>query len=294
MQASVRYSQYARRAMMQARTVAQNQYHAAVDTSHLLVGILRAEGCIGQRVLQELGLNRESAEHALALLHLHRYRDVLAGIPMSSALRAALSFAVEESQALTQSYIGTEHLLLGVARCTSGAAQEILQASEISCEDLRLYVQEVVDSGESEIGIERALRVARLSELSRRVISRANLLAEDMHQEQATLLHLVMALAQEARSPAGQLLHRCGLDEDQLAWDTVTSAVSSSPEEMEELLDDAVFAAERVGSHYTGTDHIVLALGQSRHGKRVLTRYGVDAKRLQSEIRALLREQHQA
>lgn len=292
MQASGRYSQCARRAMMQARAVAKDQHHASVDTSHLLAGIMRAEGCIGLRVLERLGLSQETVEHAVALLHLHRYKEELHVIPMSSALRAALTFAVEEANALDHHYVGTEHLLLGMARCASGAAKDILQASEITFDQLRRQVQLEVEAGESEIGLERALRVVRLSELSRRVISRAHLLAEDMHQEQTTLLHLMMALAQEKRSPAGRLLRECGLDEDQLAWDTATSAVPSSADDMEELLDDAVFAAERLGSHYTGTDHLVLVLCQNRHGKRALARYGVNANTLQTCIKALFQDQH--
>ncbi|MBN2472600.1 MAG: hypothetical protein JXN59_17880 [Anaerolineae bacterium] len=289
MQGTGQYSQYARRAMMQARQCAQEQQHAAVDTSHLLVGVLRAEGSLGQRILAALGLKRDTAEHAVALLHLRRYQDSVDTIPMSGALRTALSFAVEEAQALDHAYIGTEHLLLGISRTGNGAAQEILQASEINCDAIRQQVRQVIEQGETEIALERALRMARLSELSRRVLSRATLLAAEMQQPEPTLLHLVMALVQEKRSPAGRILQDCGLDEDQIAWDAVTGIVASSPDDLEAVLDDAVFAAERMGDHYTGTDHIVLVLGQNRHGTRLLRRYGVDTDRLQSRIRAILR-----
>ncbi len=291
MQGTGRYSQYARRAMMQARQCAQEQQHAAVDTSHLLVGLLRAEGCFAQRALTGLGLQRSSAEHAVALLHLRRYQSAIDPIPMTGALRAALTFAVEEAQAFDHAYVGTEHLLLGLARAGSGAAQDILQASEIDCETIRHEVRRLVEEGETEIALERAQRAARLSELSRRVISRASLIAAETQQPEATLLHLVMALVQEKRSPAGQILRDCGLDEDQIAWDAVIGIVPSSPDDLETVLDDAVFAAERLGDHYTGTDHIVLVLGQNRHGARLLRRYGVDTDALQRRIRAILRGQ---
>ncbi|GAB4574153.1 MAG: hypothetical protein Kow0077_19260 [Anaerolineae bacterium] len=290
MQGSGRYSQYARRAMMQARLCAHEQRHTLVDTSHLLVGVLRVEGCIGQQVLKELGLTRETAEHAVALLHLRRPAESFDPAPMSPALRAALTYAVEESGALGHHYVGTEHLLLGIARSGSGAAQDILQASAIGFDQLRRQVRRTIGEGQTEIGMERALRMARLSELTRRVLNRAAQVAREMHAPRAGLVHLVLALGQEQRSPAGQMLRECGLDADQLVWDLATGALESSPAEFEEVLDDAVLTAERLGSHYTGTDHIVLALTLNRHGMRLLTRYNVDLFCLQhratSQIRA--------
>ena len=289
MQGTGRYSQFARRAMMGARQCAYEQQHAALDTSHLLVGMLRAEGCVGQRVLHDLGLHGDTAEHAVALLHLRRYENALDPIPMTGALRAALTFAVEESQTLRHGYIGTEHLLLGISRTGNGAAQDILVASEISLEEIRWWVQRIVEAGQTEIGLERALRTARPSELTRRVLSRAALLTAEMQQTETTLLHFVMALTQELRSPAGRLLRSAGLDDDQLAWDTVIRSVPSSADDLEEVLDDAVFAAERLGDHYTGTDHILLVLTENRHGVRLLQRYGVDVDALQTQARAALR-----
>jgi ATP-dependent Clp protease ATP-binding subunit ClpA len=277
--------------MIQARQCARDRQHTTVDTSHLLVGMLRVEGCLGQRVLSGLGLTRDAAENALALLHLRRYYDSADPIPTSGPLRAALTFAVEEAQALGHSYIGTEHLLLGLARSGSGAAQDILEANDLTADQLRREVMKILQEGETEIALERALRTARLSAILQAVISRAAVIAAEMNQTEPTLLHVLMALAQDTRSLAGQLLRACGLDEDRLAWDAATGVSDAGSGALEDVLDDAVLAAEQLGDSHVGTDHIVHVLARGRLGARTLARYGVDLALLQRRCKALPHDQ---
>jgi ATP-dependent Clp protease ATP-binding subunit ClpA len=284
---SGRYSQHARRAMMQARQCAQYERHSMVDTSHLLVGIMRAEGCLGQRVLLELGMDCQDIERRIVMLHRPQARADTTAPPMSRALRTTLAFAVEESGSLGHHYIGTEHLLLGLARGGGGAAEQLLHSASVSLDQIRRQIRRVLQKGETEIGLERALRMARLSELSRRVLSRAALIAEDMHQPTVDLMHLILALTQETRSPAGRLLKQCGLDEARMISDTAWPR-RANDNLLEEVLDEAVLLAERMGSHYTGTDHIILVLAVNRHGMRLLVQYGVDIPLLTTAIDQLI------
>ncbi len=289
MPTSGRYSQNARRAMMQARLIAWQEEHNVVDIGHLLAGILRAEGSLGQRVLLELGLDRASTEQALPALYERGSHPTARAIPMTQTLRTALTFAVAESRTLGHHYIGTEHLLLGLARGGAGPAEQLLHQSAISVDQIRRQVRRVLGEGETEIGLERALRMARLSELSRRVLARASLIAADLQQPTTDLMHLALALAQERRSPAGRILRQCGLDEARLTAE-IPWPRPADPMLLEEVLDEAVLVAERLGSHYTGTDHIVYVLAHNRHGARILARYGVALRWLAQEIDTLLRE----
>jgi ATP-dependent Clp protease ATP-binding subunit ClpA len=284
-----RYSQHARRAMMQARLFAREKEHSILDTSHLLVGILRAEGSLGYRVLQDLNMDLTTAELRTATLH-KQHHEPSDTVMMSQALRTTLTFAVEESQALGHHYIGTEHLLLGLARGGGGAAQPLLHTYAISLDQLRRQVRRVLQAGETEIGLERDKRMARLSELSRRVLNRALLIAEEMEQPDVDLMHLVLALADERRSPSGRVLRQCGLDAERLRIATADLRPSNS-EALEEVLDEAVLSAERLGSHYTGTDHIVLTLAHDRRGGRLLGQYGVDLLQLMEEMENLMRRE---
>lgn len=290
MTTSGRYSQHARRAMMYARLLARDGRHSAVDTSHLLVGILRTEGSLGHRVLTDLNMDPLAAERQVAALHPQRDEAPnTTQIPMSQALRATLALAVEESQLLGHHYIGTEHLLLGLARGGGGAAQALLHEHAISLDQLRRQVRRVMQAGQTEIGLERAVRMARLSELSRRVLNRAALIAQEMDHAQVDLMHLVLALAREGRSPAGQALRACGLDEEELARATLRRRRLRAVGELEDVLDEAVLYAERSGSHYTGTDHIVVTLATDWRGARLLSMYGVDVRQLRERAEGLMR-----
>lgn len=287
MRISGRYSQHARRAMMHTRLYAREYEHNVIDTSHLLVGILRAEGSIGQRVLFDLDMDLATAELRTATLHKAQHANVTTA-PMTDDLRAALTFAVEESQALGHHYIGTEHLLLGLARGGGGAAQPLLHTYTISLDQLRRQVRRVLQAGQTEIGLERDKRLARLSELSRRVLVRAALIAEDCEQDEVDLMHLVLALADERRSPAGRILLRCGLEVERLRDASAQPRLFIS-EAMENVIDEAVRAAERLGNHYTGSDHLVLTLAHDRRGGRLLMQFGVNLLMLMEEMENLMR-----
>ena len=131
------------------------------------------------------------------------------------------------------------------------------------------------------------MRMARLSELTRRVLSRASLIADDLGQNPVDLVHLLLALAQERRSPASQILRTCGLNVPALD-EAARHHRRSSPNSLEEVLDEAVYYAERTGSHYTGTDHLILTLTQHRQGAALLARFGVDVTRLHHTAESLL------
>ncbi len=285
-----RYSQHARRAMMQARQCAQNEHHNVVDTSHLLVGILQLEGCLGRRILLELGMDPETAARQIATLHHADSPSVNSSRPLSGDLRTTLTFAAEESSILGHRYVGTEHLLLGLSRGNGGTARHLLHAASINLDHLRRQIKRILQEGETEIGLERAVRMARLSELSHRVLSRAALIAEEWQHPTVSLMHLILALSQEKRSPAGRLLAACGLDANRMVADFPYRATQADGSLLEEILDEAVLFAERMGSHYTGTDHIILVLTSNHNGARILTRYGVDLPMLTRRIEHLIRQ----
>jgi ATP-dependent Clp protease ATP-binding subunit ClpA len=113
------------------------------------------------------------------------------------------------------------------------------------------------------------------------------MLADDLDQHPVDLMHLLLALAQEKRSPAALSLHRCGLNLTALQ-DALRRPHVSTAAHLEEVLDEAVFYAEQMGSHYTGTDHIIMALARHERGMWLLLKFRVDVERLQREVTHLL------
>ena len=282
-----RYSQHARRALVQARLLAQDYQHDAVDTDHLLVGILREKGSLGAQALTDLDIDSRRAE--LEVRVLHPVIDPLAAvIDLTENLRRVLVLSAEESDWFGHHYIGTEHLLLALARSRAGGVADLLRTLAISPDQIRRRVRLLLSDDVTELSIETAKRVARLSELSRRALTAASQLASQDKALPAGVDHLLIVLARESRSKVSRILHDCGLDETKLQAALGQMALQNdltSEALLEDVIDHAVDRADQLGTHYTGTDHILLALAENPHGAKLLQQYGVNLEQLVGAIR---------
>jgi len=282
-----RYSQHARRALAQARLLAQDYRHDTVDTDHLLAGILRETGSLGSQVLTDLSIDLRRAEREVRGLH-SLVVPLAALPPLSAALQQVLALSIDESRWFGHHYIGTEHLLLAVARSRAGGAADLLHTLAISPDQIRRRVRLLLSDGVTELSLETAKRVARLSELSRRVLNAADQLAAQDAGRPAGIDHLLLVLLRERRSPVSRVLRSCGLDERALL--TVIHSSAAAPDSISEVLlddviDQAVNRADQLGTHYTGTDHMLLALAEHPQGVRLLQGCGVDPDQLQAALR---------
>src|SRR5689334_2270918 len=109
-----RYSQHARRALAHARSLARDHAHVVVDSTHLLIGILKEDGSIGCHILRDLQMDLRHTERAFMQLPHEKGNTTLPAL--TNALQDALLLANDESRWLGQHYVGTEHFLLGLAR----------------------------------------------------------------------------------------------------------------------------------------------------------------------------------
>src|SRR5450631_1406415 len=92
-----RYSQHARHALSQARALAKDFAHPAVDSTHLLIGILREQGSIGYNILQDLEMDLRRTERAFHQVHPQTGTPSNAIQPLTPALHEALQLASDES-----------------------------------------------------------------------------------------------------------------------------------------------------------------------------------------------------
>lgn len=281
-----RYSQHARRALNQARLMAQDYQHEAVDTDHLLVGIMREEGSLGSQVLTDLGIDMCRAELEVRVLH-GVVDPLVTTLNLTGALSRALALSVEESHWFGHHYIGTEHLLLALARSRSGGVADLLRTLAISPDQIRRRVRLLLSDGVTELSIEAAKRMARLSELTRRVLNAASQLASQDRDQPAGLDHLLLVLAREERSMVSRILRDCGLDkaalETALSQQLPANGLASEAL-LEDVIDHAVNRADQLGTHYTGTDHVLLAVAQNPYGARLLQKYGVNLDQLSAAL----------
>lgn len=281
-----RYSQHARRSLVHARLLAQTYCHPFVDTDHVLLGIWRTENSIGYRVLNDFGISRATAEQITKGLH-PQLDQPPTPTPFSDDLQMVLHYAADEAYWLGHHYIGTEHILLGLVRAGTGHLSRLLFELRINTSQLRQRIRRLLSEGAGETTLETVRRSVRLSELSRRVLYAAEKVATEHHHHAAGLEHLLLVLAQERRSMATRLLTQTGLDENRLAEDIRRSQPDAvlSATSLDEVLAEAVNQAEIFGTHYTGTDHILLAMTIDEEAVALLRRYGVHVDALQVQLR---------
>lgn len=290
---SDQYSQNAKQALRMGHYIARQLQHVEVDTDHLFAGILHTEGSVGFQVLEYFQLD---FDHVLDMIEtFHQYADHESEkLPFTEALRDSLAAAIAEAKWLNHDYIGTEHFLLGLLRIGGGRLHELMREFDITADQVRGRIKRLVQDGLTEITMESARRMAKLSELGKRVLNAAEYIAIMHQHEQMTPLHLLLALAQERRGIAFEALPHCGLDSVTLQNDLkqLPRLVPGAKSLVNHLIDGAVDRAEILGTHYTGTEHLLLAMTVDPDGQEILRLYGLDLKCLQQYLRDVLLERH--
>lgn len=137
---SNRFTQRAQQVIFLAEQVAKNLYCKQVDTGHLLWGLLREGNGVGAAVLVSLGASIDALENDLP-----RGETPVGNQEATPDLKLALQMARDEAAAMGVNYIGTEHLLLGLARVEDGFAARWLQEQfGVNADDLREMVYAVL------------------------------------------------------------------------------------------------------------------------------------------------------
>jgi ATP-dependent Clp protease ATP-binding subunit ClpA len=277
-----RYSHHARRALSQAVALVREFHHPRVDTGHLLVGVLLTHGSIGHTVLTEINLSADDARPHLQSLILP-LPTAPEDPPNDAALDAALALAADESSWLGHHYIGTEHLLLGITRTNVGNASDLMHLLGVAPDQVRHHVRIALDDGMTEYTLQLVRRSARLSELSRRVITAAEQEALARDDPTIGISHLLLVLIRERRSSIPSVLEKVALQAqriDALLRDGDPDALHPIDTVMLKASDQA----RALGSHFTGTEHLLLALTTEPTGIRLLSKLGVSADDLRDLI----------
>ena len=121
-----RFTGRAREVVVLAQEEARALSHNYIGTEHILLGLLREEEGIAARVLGELGVTLEEIRSQVAQI-VGRGDEVSSGqIPFTPRAKKVLELSLREALALGHNWIGTEHILLGLARENEGVAARIL------------------------------------------------------------------------------------------------------------------------------------------------------------------------
>jgi ATP-dependent Clp protease ATP-binding subunit ClpC len=143
------FSDAVRRALMAARDEAAFLHHEYVGTEHILLGLLRTDDGVPIAALRALGVDPAALRQRF-LDSLERGKaegNVGPDLPYTHRAKKILEEAMKEARERSHSYVGTEHLFLGILRERKGLAAQALEREGLSEESVRKETIRILETG---------------------------------------------------------------------------------------------------------------------------------------------------
>ncbi len=132
-----RFTKHARQVLQIAQEEAMRLNHNYVGTEHLLLGLAKEENGLASKVLKEVGATPAEVVRQVERMAPRNPRPPFGKPTLTPRTKRVIELAVEEARQMGHSYIGTEHLLLGLVREDEGIAAEVLRSVGASLDKIR-------------------------------------------------------------------------------------------------------------------------------------------------------------
>ncbi len=250
----------ARQVIVYAIEEARALHHGNIDAEHLLLGLLRETDGIAAQVLVNLGLKLEDVRReVLALLQAGPDRQSGRHLPEARAgrslfgrfwsragkwigtggedpmyerftdrARKVMALANQEAQRFNHEYIGTEHLLLGLALERSGVGAMVMKNLGVDLARLRAEVEKLVKPGPNMVAMDKLPETPR----AKRAVEYAVEEARALNHNYVGTEHLLLGLLRESDGVAAQVLMNLGLkleDVRQEVLNLVAAGIEDGP-----------------------------------------------------------------
>ncbi len=121
-----KFTDKARRVVVLAQEEAKLLNHNYIGTEHILLGLIHEGEGVAAKSLEALGINLESVREQVQEIIGQGQQAPTGHIPFTPRAKKVLELSLREALQLGHSYIGTEHLLLGLIREGEGVAAQVL------------------------------------------------------------------------------------------------------------------------------------------------------------------------
>ncbi|MBV9663097.1 MAG: NDP-hexose 4-ketoreductase, partial [Actinobacteria bacterium] len=137
-----RFTDRARRVLVLAQEEARLLNHNFIGTEHILLGLIHEGEGVAAKALESLGISLEAVREKVEETIGPAGSSTTGSPPFTPRAKKVLELSLREALQLSHSYIGTEHILLGIVREGEGVAAEILKSH---APDLLAVRMEVLD-----------------------------------------------------------------------------------------------------------------------------------------------------
>jgi len=139
-----KFSERARRALTRAQEEAQRFGHNYIDTEHILLGLLADDEGVASKVIVNLGVAPSKIRAGVEFVVGRGERSTIGEVGLTPRAKRVIELAVDEARRLNHSYIGTEHLLLGLLREREGGAASVLESFGITLERVQAEINNLL------------------------------------------------------------------------------------------------------------------------------------------------------
>jgi ATP-dependent Clp protease ATP-binding subunit ClpA len=204
-----RFTDQARRVVVLAQEEARMLGHSYIGTEHILLGLLAEGEGTAARALRSMEISLEVARVQVVEIIGEGTGQLAGHIPFTPRTKKVLELSLREAQRLGDGYIGTEHILLGLAREGEGVGAQILERLGASTDRVQVQVLATIRTTPQEelrrisVGPMRGGRATGLERPggTREVLSRLDEIAERLTAIEAQLASLVNPPSRAARKP---------------------------------------------------------------------------------------------
>jgi len=292
-----RFNDRAKRVLALAQDEAIRLNHNYIGSEHLLLGLIREEDGVAARALSTLGA--ELAKARTALEFIIGRGDAATNpseITLSPRTKKIIELAIDEARTLGRSEVGTEHLLLGLAREGEGIASGILESLGITMAKVRHAVIQTLGTLQAASPTpEGARQYGAASPSARQVLLLAQEEAVAMQHDHLGTEHLLLGLLR-MEPASNSVLTDLGVTLERARADVLKAvpAGTSGPAELtstlrlQSLTGYAKGFADGAGLRYSA-ETLLLALvsDPAGVGAQILEAMGVTAQKVREAVHRL-------
>ncbi|QZA33098.1 ATP-dependent Clp protease ATP-binding subunit [Hydrogenibacillus sp. N12] len=142
-----RFTERAQKVLSYAQDEAVRLGHNSIGTEHILLGLIREGEGIAAKALMNLGLSLEKIREEVEAL-IGRGHEKPLNTPYTPRAKKVIELSFDEARKLGHTYVGTEHILLGLIREGEGVAARVLNNLGVSLNKARQQVLQLLGSSE--------------------------------------------------------------------------------------------------------------------------------------------------
>ncbi|NBY44012.1 MAG: AAA family ATPase, partial [Micrococcales bacterium] len=144
-----KFTDKARRVVVLAQEEAKSLNHNYIGTEHILLGLIHEGEGVAAKALEALGISQEAVRDQVKEIIGQGQQPPTGHIPFTPRAKKVLELSLREALQLGHSYIGTEHLLLGLIKEGEGVAAQVLTKLGADSNRVRAQVQQMLQGFDS-------------------------------------------------------------------------------------------------------------------------------------------------